>query len=492
LEKNEKTILIIAANPKDTPHLRIDKEIKEIKDSLRTSDVNFKVELQMASSAKDLRRAILKTNPCIIHFCGHGHGESGIALEDETGHAKLVSTDAITNLFKLFSSSVECVLFNACYSDIQAKTMMHHIDYVIGMNSAIGDKAAIEFASGFYDAIGAKRPYELAYQFGCNAIEMEGIPEHHTPVFLTKQNQPVKTTGLYHTFESKTVFLAEVSDDLYKQRMDVKSYLEQHNITVVPNQMYHFNNAEALVQQIDQDLEKSDLYVQLFSDTSPIRPEGMSTPELQYDRAMQFNKIPIMTWRDKKLDLSQMQDSPLLNILNASTMMAALLQDLKEAIVKKLKHMVDCEQETAVPKASSDHFVFINTSSNPDDITLANEIFTLLQKNGVYPTLPVLENIKPAEKRLDLEENLETCDAVIILYVHSNIAWVRSQLTQCRKMIRKRKGDPLRIIGVYDQPGPDKPDLGMSLPNLEILECPSLHADTCIPKFLKTLGIANP
>ena len=43
------------------------------------------------------------------------------------------------------------------------------------MSQAVGDKAAIQFAVGFYDALGAGWSYEDAYELGCNAIAIEGI-----------------------------------------------------------------------------------------------------------------------------------------------------------------------------------------------------------------------------------------------------------------------------------------------------------------------------
>jgi len=54
------------------------------------------------------------------------------------------------------------------------------------MDREIGDKAAIEFAVGFYTAIGAGKDYELAFNLGCNAIDRAGINEHHTPKLLRK------------------------------------------------------------------------------------------------------------------------------------------------------------------------------------------------------------------------------------------------------------------------------------------------------------------
>ncbi|MDF5733313.1 MAG: toll/interleukin-1 receptor domain-containing protein [Rhizonema sp. PD38] len=44
------------------------------------------------------------------------------------------------------------------------------------------------FAVGFYDALGAGRSVEVAYKFGVNAIQMEGISEEMTPIIKKKYN----------------------------------------------------------------------------------------------------------------------------------------------------------------------------------------------------------------------------------------------------------------------------------------------------------------
>lgn len=53
-------------------------------------------------------------------------------------------------------------------------------------SKAIGDNAAIAFAIGFYQALGAGRTIEDAYRFGCVQIRLQGIPEHLTPVFIQR------------------------------------------------------------------------------------------------------------------------------------------------------------------------------------------------------------------------------------------------------------------------------------------------------------------
>lgn len=183
---SRKTILVLASSPTNEARLRLDKELREIDEGLRRSQHREKFTLQpkFAVRPDDLRRALLDFNPQIVHFCGHGSGENGLILENDAGLAQLVPTQALANLFKRFATrGLECVVLNACYSEFQANAIAEHIDYVVGMNSAIGDDAAIKFAVGFYDELGAGWSFEDAYNGGCDAIALQGISEKNIPVF---------------------------------------------------------------------------------------------------------------------------------------------------------------------------------------------------------------------------------------------------------------------------------------------------------------------
>ena len=184
-----KKILILSANPKDTSKLRLDEEVREIQAALKRARnrEQFAIVTEWAIRVDDLRRALLDHQPTIIHFSGHGSEGEGLALENNLGQMQLVSTESLARLFKLFQNTIECVLLNACYSEAQAKAIHEHIDYVIGMNRAIGDKAAIEFAVGFYDALGAGSSYEDCFEVGCTSIDLEGIPESATPVLKARR-----------------------------------------------------------------------------------------------------------------------------------------------------------------------------------------------------------------------------------------------------------------------------------------------------------------
>ena len=188
-----RTILVLAANPINQARLRLDEEVREIDEGLRRSKHReyFKLEQRWAVNAGALRRALLDFTPDIVHFCGHGSGDDGLILEDKIGCANLVSTEALATLFELCKEHVQCVVLNACYSEKQANSIVQHIGYVIGMSETIGDKSAIKFAIGFYDALGAGRSVETAYKFGCSAIQMESIPEYLIPT-LKKNTKAAK------------------------------------------------------------------------------------------------------------------------------------------------------------------------------------------------------------------------------------------------------------------------------------------------------------
>ncbi|BBC22288.1 adenylate/guanylate cyclase domain-containing protein [Pseudanabaena sp. ABRG5-3] len=238
-----KTILILAANPLKTEHLRLDKEVEEIRTTLERSPNrdHFEIESRGAVRPQDLQTHLYNLKPQILHFSGHGGGEWGLAFEDEDGGVKGVSTESLADLFKLFTKEIQCVVLNACYAVVQAEAICQHIPYVIGMNQKIGDQAARKFAEGFYRAIWDNRSIEDAFASGVSAIALDGIPEELTPVLLKKDNPKMDKNAISDvsnmenilpqfsktTQSLATIVLSDIvnfsrhigSDDLYKLQL---------------------------------------------------------------------------------------------------------------------------------------------------------------------------------------------------------------------------------------------------------------------------------
>ena len=204
----QQKILILTAIPHS---LRLDKEIREIEDAIRRANKRdlFDIRKRTAVRSQDIRRALAEEKPQIVHFCGHGLEDGSLLLEDEAGQDKSVSPEGLASLFRLHANYVNCVLLNACHSDKTAAAISKYINYAIGMNQPIGDKAAIAFAQGFYDGLGYPIPdnqdvFQRAFEEGKVAIQLEisnsmetrkmtmvsardepdKIPEHSIPVLL--------------------------------------------------------------------------------------------------------------------------------------------------------------------------------------------------------------------------------------------------------------------------------------------------------------------
>jgi hypothetical protein len=184
-------ILFLTAEPTDSARLRLGRELEDIKERLRLANPQgiFVLEERRSARPQDISQAIQDFKPNIVHFSGHGESTGELCFENELGRTSPVKPEALAALFKLVTDHVNCVVLNACYSDIQAEAIVQHISFVIGMNRAIGDGAAIAFAVGFYKALGANRTIEEAYEFGCVEIQLQGIPEESTPVLRKKEER---------------------------------------------------------------------------------------------------------------------------------------------------------------------------------------------------------------------------------------------------------------------------------------------------------------
>jgi hypothetical protein len=160
--------------------------------------------------------------------------------------------------------AAECLLFGG-----QAEAIHQHIDYVIGMNRAIGDRAAIKFAMGFYDGLGAGRGYGEAFEFGLTGIDLEGLPEVATPVL--KQRGAEASTGTATASApqgpSARIFLS------YKRgvapdepvALDIYHALRQQHTVFIDQTMAV---GTPWVETITQEIQRADVLIVLLSEQS--------------------------------------------------------------------------------------------------------------------------------------------------------------------------------------------------------------------------------
>ncbi|EDN71044.1 Extracellular ligand-binding receptor [Beggiatoa sp. PS] len=269
-----------------------------------------------------------------------------------------------------------------------------------------------------------------------------------------------------------TLFLAKVSDDLEEQRDEVKNFLEQQGLQILPNKDYPFDNIKA---SVIQDLKQCQLFVQLLSDKT-----GNNFPQSQYEWAKKMD-LPIMQWHDRALDINQVQNPAHKELLSQDTVIASTLVEFQEQILNELK-----PKKTITKNHNIEPLVFVNAAS--EDMVLSEKIQAIFKnhKIGYAPSLKVSARTPTTDIEKYLKTILLECDAVIVLYDRTSVDWVTNQVLYCRRMQGLRE-QPFKVFAVCDIPSSDKQAFPMYLPYLQVLECPTLDAETALPEFIRIL-----
>lgn len=138
----ERTVLYLAASPRDMPALRSDLEMRKVKEKLQ--------------------------------------------LSRQREQYRTVTPRGLAELFGQHRSTIRCVVVNACHSIHLAEILATQIDHTIGMRYQIGDEAAIQFSVGFYQALFAGWPVPDAFARGrAYILSRPALEQHHqTPLLF--------------------------------------------------------------------------------------------------------------------------------------------------------------------------------------------------------------------------------------------------------------------------------------------------------------------
>ena len=258
------------------------------------------------------------------------------------------------------------------------------------------------------------------------------------------------------------VLLAEVTDDLEFKREEVRRYLDQQGVPVLPELTFPLgrNDFEAA---LDDDLANALLFVQLLGPMAGKRPRDIPDGYgwLQLEGALRRG-IQILQWRSPDIDPQTIEWPRHRELLERETVQATSLESFKRAILAALA------PPPAPPEprrdASERPLVFLNTE--PRHRAIAAEIRSAIGDRAVW-TEPLFEG--PAEMvREDLEQNLIDCDAMVMVYA-DNPGWARAQLRNFHKLT-PRRDRPVRAIPVIDAPPEQKPELGFYLPEMIVID----------------------
>ncbi len=183
-------ILMLTSNPANTTKLNLDKEHSVITQKLQGKQELFNIILKKAVSGTEFKEFTQQEQPGVLHFSGHGEkGKyAGIVVQnDDKNEEALIPIGGLKALFKFFQKhfQIKVVLLNACHTQDQAAVISKYVDYVIGTNVAIGDKAASAFSSGFYFQLAEDNQMDITNAFDSGRTEavMKGAEEDNFVIY---------------------------------------------------------------------------------------------------------------------------------------------------------------------------------------------------------------------------------------------------------------------------------------------------------------------
>lgn len=81
---------------------------------------------------------------------------------------------------------IRLVVFNACFSQQQAESVVEHIEAAIGMSDSIPDETACVFAAQLYSSIGFGRSLKTSFDQAKAELLLEGISGENIPRVFTR------------------------------------------------------------------------------------------------------------------------------------------------------------------------------------------------------------------------------------------------------------------------------------------------------------------
>ncbi|PMQ18524.1 CHAT domain-containing protein [Glutamicibacter arilaitensis] len=164
--------------------LRVDQEVRQVKDMLKRSKYRDLVSLEHlpAATSMDLLDGLNEHRPHVVHFSGHANA-LGLHMENDQGTIEGSSLD-FDLLARLLGSTDEpprLLVLNACESLAGADDLLQTVPTVIAMSDSINDASAVVFASRFYAAIASAQSVASCLAQAKAAMEAASLDGSHLP-----------------------------------------------------------------------------------------------------------------------------------------------------------------------------------------------------------------------------------------------------------------------------------------------------------------------
>jgi hypothetical protein len=247
----------------------------------------------------------------------------------------------------------------------------------------------------------------------------------------------------------RSVLLLDVTDDLLERRAQLKDYLEQEGIAVLPARRYSRDDMDLHRAQMLEDMERSQACVQIVGGLTGDRsdhPRGMAWLRCETIRNS-GSAVPFLQWRDPDLDVNAITDADARELTVQPSVRTDRFPDFRRAVAElalKPPARIDPRLQQGVLS------VFVN--SDLLDRDLGAGVAQWLETRGFM----VLEPPQATQDaREEWEASVKYCDSLLLVYGQTKPAWVRTQILLSNKVQRET---PLDLLSVCVGPPIPQPE----------------------------------
>jgi TIR domain len=261
--------------------------------------------------------------------------------------------------------------------------------------------------------------------------------------------------------EQKAVLLARTTHDLTDDRDQVRRYLEQFGVKILPELTYA-DDGNKFASAFTADLKRSKLFVQLLGPTLSIHLQDLPTTFAQFQyHAAKAAGLKTLLWRRPDLDITGIKHEDC-SLLVQPDIIATGLEFFKSETLRLARPPQAPEQP--IP---TEPFVFINADAT--DVDFAAELQREFVLHECAAATPAREGLA-VQIDQDLADNIVQSDGIVLVYGKAEYTWVRGQLRLYNRLKSQRKTPP-RFVAIYLCPPERKPSINMALPEWREIDC---------------------
>jgi hypothetical protein len=282
------------------------------------------------------------------------------------------------------------------------------------------------------------------------------------------------------------VYLAETADDMAGDADRLRRELRMLGHTVLPEAPYR-HGAE-YGDRARADLARAHIVIHPIAKGLGPMPESLDRRivPLQYDLARGTDASARVVWMPADAQIAEIADEALRQALDADpAVRKCTLESIKSAIATFVQRLL--EPPAPVPPPTGAERTQIYLVFDQEDAERARPIAAELFAHGFTVTLPLFDGDE-GERRVDHDESLRDCNAVLIFHCSATDFWRRAKVRDLKRAFAYGRQRPflargLVLAGAAATPASDNLD-----PDLIVLREPGAFDPAVLAPFLEALN----